>query len=177
MKTQGLSLDQAPPLAIPMSFFLTAPFALAAAATVVLSPRAAPRWVALPVALTVAFSVTPALFPWRPSAVMGAFPAWVQLAEVGGQPLLDLCLTLGTCAAAAGALASPSSVVCATRPSCARSAAARAGTLLGGGLGCRRLRRRRFRCGGLRSRNFRRGSFLRLSLLGLTISPELLRGR
>jgi len=57
-----------------------------------------PSWLVLPAALTVAASWWPSLFPWRHSAALPEWPAWAQLAEIGGAPLLDFLLALGGCA-------------------------------------------------------------------------------
>lgn len=92
------------------------PFALAAVATAALTRRGLPAWLILPACLTVAVSWTPALFPWRPAASQIAFLPWVQLADVGGPPLLDLLWGLVGCAGARALLP--------TGPSTHRAAAA-----------------------------------------------------
>lgn len=74
------------------------PFALAGGATAALARRGVPSWLVLPAAWTVAFTITPSLFPWRPSASQVPFVPWIQLAELGGAPLLDFLLALGGCA-------------------------------------------------------------------------------
>ncbi|MFW6051250.1 MAG: apolipoprotein N-acyltransferase [Myxococcota bacterium] len=93
--------------AVPTALLLwatqAAPFALAAAGTAVLARRGAPAWLVLPAAWTVAFSWTPALFPWRPAASQVPFLPWIQAAELGGEPLLDFLLALAGCAAARAA--------------------------------------------------------------------------
>lgn len=78
------------------------PYGLAAIVAWMLVERGVSLWVALPVCLTVTVSVFPAIFPWHPSATMIAWLPWVQLAEVGGEPLLDLLLHLSGCALVAG---------------------------------------------------------------------------
>jgi apolipoprotein N-acyltransferase len=83
------------------------PFALAAAGACALSRRGAPAWLVLPASLTVAFSITPALFPWRPAASQVEFLPWVQLADVGGPPLLDLLWALAGCAVARAVMVGP----------------------------------------------------------------------
>ncbi|MDH5490366.1 MAG: apolipoprotein N-acyltransferase [Myxococcales bacterium] len=46
-------------------------------------------WI-LPAAISLGFSLAPALFPWRASSPLMLWLPWVQLAELGGSPLLDL---------------------------------------------------------------------------------------
>jgi len=69
------------------------PMAFACALAVGLSDRGVPMWVALPPLLTVVAALSPSLFPWRLCHSHTGFPLWLQLAELGGQPILDLCLT------------------------------------------------------------------------------------
>ncbi|MFO0694800.1 MAG: apolipoprotein N-acyltransferase [Polyangiales bacterium] len=52
----------------------------------------------VPIALVVAFSRAWMLFPFRPSSPLVELLPWVQLADVGGGPLLDLALGLSGCA-------------------------------------------------------------------------------
>ncbi len=78
------------------------PYGLAAIVAMLLLDRGVPLWLGLPTCLTVTVSVFPAIFPWHPSATMIAWLPWVQLAEVGGEPLLDLLLHLSGCALVAG---------------------------------------------------------------------------
>jgi apolipoprotein N-acyltransferase len=73
--------------------------ALAAAGAVALARRGAPLWLALPACLTVSYSLMPAVFPWRPAATQLPWLAWVQVAELGGEPLLDLLWALAGCSA------------------------------------------------------------------------------
>ncbi|MAE69715.1 MAG: hypothetical protein CME06_04505 [Gemmatimonadetes bacterium] len=105
----GLSLEQAPPLAIPSRFFVTAPVAIVAAG-----------------ALLIAFGEIPWLSPWEPTAValvhlgtlgfltMAMFGAIYQiLPVVAGVPVpatgiargVHAALVLGICALAGGMLA------------------------------------------------------------------------
>lgn len=59
----------------------------------------APRWLALPAAVVVSFTLAPFLFPWRLSSSSIGILEWAQVAELGGTPLLDLLMLLtGTCA-------------------------------------------------------------------------------
>lgn len=44
-------------------------------------------------------SLVPTLFPWRPGAAPAHTLAWIQLAELGGVPLLDACLAFANAAA------------------------------------------------------------------------------
>jgi apolipoprotein N-acyltransferase len=80
------------------------PFALAAAGSAALARRGIPGWLTLPACMVVAYSYTPALFPWRPGASQVDFLPWVQLAEVGGPPWLDLLWAVTGCAAARAAM-------------------------------------------------------------------------
>ena len=83
MKTSGLSLDQAPPLSIPASFFLTIPFGVLASAlilmgsgTMALSSPWAPQALALTHALTLGV------------LAMGMFGALYQMTPViAGAPV------------------------------------------------------------------------------------------
>jgi len=53
-------------------------------------------WLALPAALTIAASLSPAIFPWRYGLSQLPFLAFAQVAELGGLPLLDwLVATVG----------------------------------------------------------------------------------
>lgn len=75
------------------------PFAFAALATHALLRFDMPAWISLPITVTIATVITPALFPWHIAATQLPFTAFVQLAEVGGTPLVDLFLALFGCAA------------------------------------------------------------------------------
>jgi apolipoprotein N-acyltransferase len=59
-----------------------------------LARHGAPLWLCLPALITVCFSYLPTLFPWRPSVGQLSWLPWVQLAELGGEPLLDLLWSL-----------------------------------------------------------------------------------
>lgn len=67
--------------------------AFACAFASALALRGLPVWAVLPLLLTVCADLTPTLFPWRLLHSHTAVPTWLQLAELGGQPILDLCLT------------------------------------------------------------------------------------
>lgn len=98
MDFAAFSLAQALPTALLLFVAQAAPFAVAT--LIVSSFGAAGRrhlWWSLPAALVVAFSFTPALFPWRPSAPLILWPAYAQLAEIGGAPLLDFLAALVGC--------------------------------------------------------------------------------
>ncbi len=88
--------------ALPVALLLwvaqAVPFALAGAGAAALMARRAPGYLVLPATLTVAFSLTPALFPWRPSAPEIPWVPFIQLAEIGGRPLLNLLFALVGCA-------------------------------------------------------------------------------
>lgn len=75
------------------------PIALAAWLAAVLMRARVRGWVALPIAWTIAGSLAPMLFPWRLGVSQMPGVVFVQLAELGGPPLLDLLLALGSCAA------------------------------------------------------------------------------
>lgn len=53
-----------------------------------------PRWLAFPAAISLVFSLSPALFPWRFSTGAVGWIEWAQIADLGGPPLLDLVLVL-----------------------------------------------------------------------------------
>lgn len=75
------------------------PYGLAAAAAAWLDRRKlVPLWLALPLTATIALSLFPMLFPWRPAVPLGAWPVLVQAAELGGAPLLDWALWQVGCA-------------------------------------------------------------------------------
>ncbi|MCS6797073.1 MAG: apolipoprotein N-acyltransferase [Myxococcota bacterium] len=79
-------------------------FGLAAAGcSALVRARSLPGWIALAAALVVTGSLAPALFPWRLAATQIGFVPWIQLAELGGEPLLDALLGIGSCAAAVAA--------------------------------------------------------------------------
>ena len=69
-------------------------FAMAMAAATLVEQLGIPRWLALATALVVASSLTPSLFAWRLAGTQVPFVPWVQMAELGGEPLLDLMVAL-----------------------------------------------------------------------------------
>lgn len=75
------------------------PFAVAAWLAVPLMERGVAGWLALPATLTIAGSIAPMLFPWRLGVSQMPGVTFVQLAELGGPPILDLALALGSCGA------------------------------------------------------------------------------
>lgn len=75
------------------------PFAFAALATHLLTRFEIPTWVSLPATITIATVLTPALFPWHIATSQVPFTQYIQLAEVGGTPILDFLLALCGCAA------------------------------------------------------------------------------
>ncbi|MBK8170444.1 MAG: apolipoprotein N-acyltransferase [Sandaracinaceae bacterium] len=75
------------------------PFAFAALGTHYLSRFNIPAWISLPATITIATAITPALFPWHIATSQLPFTVYVQLADVGGTPLLDVLLALTGCAA------------------------------------------------------------------------------
>jgi apolipoprotein N-acyltransferase len=56
-------------------------------------------WWVLPPALTVSFTVVGTLFPWRLAVGAVPFLPYVQMAELGSQPLVDLCIAFVGCGA------------------------------------------------------------------------------
>jgi apolipoprotein N-acyltransferase len=56
-----------------------------------------PGWLAIPAALALVGSLTPALFPWRYGVSQIPFTAFVQVAELGSLPLVDLLVALVGC--------------------------------------------------------------------------------
>ena len=57
--------------------------------TVTLIRRGLPGWIVLPLALVVAHTLAPAIFPWRYGLSQLGFLPYAQVAELGGLPLLD----------------------------------------------------------------------------------------
>ncbi|MEM6962363.1 MAG: apolipoprotein N-acyltransferase, partial [Myxococcota bacterium] len=70
------------------------PFAAAAFSTVFLGRITVPIHLALPMSVTLAFSIIPAIFPWRPAVSALGFTTWVQMADLGGEALIDFILVL-----------------------------------------------------------------------------------
>lgn len=93
-------------LAFPLALLLAAalwvgqslPFVVAGALSDGLGFLGLRPFAIVPIALVVAFSRTWMLFPFRPSTPLVELLPWVQLADVGGGPLLDLALGLAGCA-------------------------------------------------------------------------------
>jgi apolipoprotein N-acyltransferase len=89
-------------LALPVGALLwlgqSVPFVVAAVVTAALMRSGARGWLALPAVLTVAGSLTPALFPWRYGVSQLPFLPFVQVAELGGLPLLDWLVATVGCA-------------------------------------------------------------------------------
>lgn len=56
-----------------------------------------PGWLAIPAALCVVGSLTPALFPWRYGVSQLPFTPFAQVAELGSLPLLDLLIAIVGC--------------------------------------------------------------------------------
>jgi apolipoprotein N-acyltransferase len=75
------------------------PYAIVGTLTELCVGRGLARWFAFPACLVIAMWVSPQLFPWRPSAPQVDFLWFVQIADLGGEALLDLCMA--TCASAA----------------------------------------------------------------------------
>lgn len=73
-------------------------FVAAALVSVELMRRGAPGWLVAPAALTVAGSLTPALFPWRYGLSQLGFLPFAQVAELGGLPILDWLVATVGCA-------------------------------------------------------------------------------
>ncbi len=59
--------------------------------------RGAPGWIAVPAALTVAASISPALFPWRYGVSQLGWLPYAQVAELGGPALLDALVAFVGC--------------------------------------------------------------------------------
>ena len=53
-----------------------------------------PIWFAMPASTIVIFSWIPTIFPWDPSAGLVGWVEWVQMAELGGIPLLNFAMAL-----------------------------------------------------------------------------------
>jgi apolipoprotein N-acyltransferase len=71
------------------------PYALAAETAALLATRGVRMALSLPLGFVVWQTITPTLFPWRPGCLASALPLFTQVAEFGGEPLLDLCIALG----------------------------------------------------------------------------------
>jgi apolipoprotein N-acyltransferase len=85
------------PLAVLLWLAQSLPFALAAWAASPLLGRGMAGWVVLPGAITVAGSVSPMIFPWRLGASQVPGLVLAQCADLGGPPLVDLAVALGSC--------------------------------------------------------------------------------
>ncbi|MFT3923159.1 MAG: apolipoprotein N-acyltransferase [Myxococcales bacterium] len=68
------------------------PYAACGVLTTYCARAGLPRWLSFPACLVLALWLTPQLFPWRPSAPQVDFLWFVQIADLGGQALLDLCM-------------------------------------------------------------------------------------
>jgi apolipoprotein N-acyltransferase len=68
------------------------PMAIACALAAGLAGRGVPMWLGLPPLLAITQALAPSVLPWRLCHSHTGVPLWLQLAEIGGQPLLDLCL-------------------------------------------------------------------------------------
>ncbi len=75
------------------------PYVLAALITSVVARAGGRAWWALPPAIAIAFTVMPTLFPWRLATGAVPFLPYVQVAELGSQPLVDLLLAFVGCGA------------------------------------------------------------------------------
>lgn len=73
-------------------------FVTAALTSVELMRRGAPGWLVVPACLTLAGSLTPALFPWRYGLSQLSFLPYAQVAELGGLPILDWLVAMVGCA-------------------------------------------------------------------------------
>ena len=58
----------------------------------------APLWLTLPATTAICFSLIPSLFPFRPTSGQVAFLPIVQIADIGGLPILDLLIGTTMCA-------------------------------------------------------------------------------
>ncbi|MFO0685844.1 MAG: apolipoprotein N-acyltransferase [Sandaracinus sp.] len=89
------------PAALGLSILLwlgqSAPWAFGLGLAAALRPRRA--WAVLPIALTVSASLVPMIFPWRPGVSQTGWLPFVQCAELGGPPLVDLLFLGGAIAA------------------------------------------------------------------------------
>ena len=73
---------------------------LAGAVASALAARGLPAWAVLPPAIVVLFSLSPSLFPWRLAGTQVPWTEWIQIVELGGEPLADLCVAYAGCALA-----------------------------------------------------------------------------
>lgn len=72
-----------------------APWALGCWLASAVARRGRSSVIALPLALLVCASLAPMIFPWRPGVSQTGNTWFIQSAELGGPPLLDLCFLLG----------------------------------------------------------------------------------
>lgn len=86
----GFPLAAALPVGALLWIGQSLPFVAAALLAAELMRRGLPGWITLPATLTLAGSLAPALFPWRYGLSQLPFLPYVQVAELGGPPLLDL---------------------------------------------------------------------------------------
>jgi apolipoprotein N-acyltransferase len=74
------------------------PFVIASGLAASVARLGVPTWIALPLALVVAMSGMPMIFPWRLATSQVGWTTFVQSADLGGPPLLDLFMGLAACA-------------------------------------------------------------------------------
>ena len=72
------------------------PFVIAIVCATVLVRAGAPSWLTLPACVVVTCATMPALFPWHIAVSQVEWITWIQPAELGGEPLLDLCVGLAS---------------------------------------------------------------------------------
>jgi apolipoprotein N-acyltransferase len=74
-------------------------YGIAGALAAALMRAGARGFFALPFAITVLSALVPSLFPWRIGYSQIGFPLFVQMADIGGEPLLDLAVSTVACGA------------------------------------------------------------------------------
>jgi apolipoprotein N-acyltransferase len=74
------------------------PFVIACGLAAAVARAGVRAWITLPLAIVVAMSGTLMLFPWRLGTSQVGWTTFVQCADLGGPPLLDLAMALGACA-------------------------------------------------------------------------------
>lgn len=74
------------------------PFVIACGLAAGLARLGLRAWTVLPLAIVVAMSGMPMIFPWRLGTSQVGWTTFVQCADLGGPPLLDLLMAFGACA-------------------------------------------------------------------------------
>ena len=93
----GFPLIAALPVSALLFLWQALPFGVATAAAYWLHDRGLPLWIGLPIALAFAFACVPTLFHWTPAATLVPWVNYIQIADLGGEFVLDLFLFFAGC--------------------------------------------------------------------------------